>query len=99
VVAAFREELERALKDGFTDAEVAAAKSGIVQSRIQNRAQDGTLAAAWAGNIYLGRTFAFSKAFEDKVMALKAADVSAALRRYIDPAKVTVVKGGDFDKK
>src|SRR5688572_21910850 len=92
VEAAFREELARALKDGFTDAEVAAAKSGILQMRTQNRAQDGTVAAAWVGNLYLGRTWAFSKAFEDKIMSLDAAQVAAAMRRHLDPAKVTVVK-------
>ena len=96
--AAFREELERALKDGFTADEVANAKSGIMQTRLQNRAQDGTLAGAWTGNLYLGRTFAFSKQFEDKVMALTPAQVVAAMRKHLDPAKMTVVKAGDFSK-
>jgi zinc protease len=99
VEAAFKEELARALKDGFTDGEVQGARSGILQQRVQNRAQDGTLAGAWAGNLYLGRTFQFSKDFEAKLMALKTADVNAALRKYIDPAKVTIVKAGDFAKK
>jgi zinc protease len=99
VEAAFKEELERAIKEGFTEDELAAAKSGIMQMRVQNRSQDGTLANGWTGNLYLGRTFDFSKAFEDKIMALKAAEVSAALRKYLDPAKVTVVKAGDFAKK
>ena len=99
VEAAFREELARALKDGFTDAEVATAKSGILQARAQARAQDGALAAGWTGNLYLGRNFDWSKQFEDRVMALNAAEVVAALRKYVDPAKVTVVKAGDFAKK
>ena len=96
--AAFREEFERALKDGFTPEEVANAKSGILQTRLQNRAQDGALAGAWTGNLYLGRTFAFSKQFEDKVMALTPAQVVAAMRKHLDPAKMTVVKAGDFSK-
>ena len=99
VEAAFKEELARALKDGFTDAEVASAKSGILQMRAQNRAQDGTLAGAWVNNLFLGRTFAWSKQFEDALVALKTAEVVAALRRHIDPGKVTVVKAGDFSKK
>ncbi|MGZ5675499.1 MAG: M16 family metallopeptidase [Usitatibacter sp.] len=99
VEAAFKEEIARALKDGFTDAEIASAKSGILQMRAQNRSQDGALAGGWVGNLFLGRTFAFSKQFEDKIMALTAADVVAAFRKYIDPAKVTVVKAGDFAKK
>ena len=32
-------------------------------------------------------------------MALKPAEVAAALRKYIDPGKVSVVKAGDFSKK
>jgi zinc protease len=98
VESAFREELARAIKDGFTEAEVSGSKSGIIQARIQNRAQDGTLASAWASNLYLGRTFTFSKEFENKIKALTAADVNAALRKYIDPAKLTIVKAGDFSK-
>ena len=96
VESAAREELARALKEGFTDAEVASAKSGILQQRAQNRAQDGGLAAGWVANLHLGRTFAHSKQLEEKIAALTAADIVAALRRHIDPAKLTVVKAGDF---
>jgi zinc protease len=95
---AFKEELARALKEGFTEAEVANAKSGIIQKRVQNRAQDGTIAAAWTTNLYLGRTFAYSKQFEDKVMKLTAGDIVAALRKHLDPVKISVVKAGDFTK-
>ena len=96
VEVAFREELARALKDGVTAEELANAKSGIMQQRVQNRAQDGTLAGGWASLLHLGRTFAYSKAFEDKLMALTVDDVNAALRKHLDPARVTIVKAGDF---
>ncbi len=99
VEAALKEEVARALKEGFTDAEVASAKSGILQMRLQNRAQDGGLAAAWAANLYLGRTFDHSKQLEQKIMALTPAQVYEALRKHVDPAKLTVVKAGDFSKK
>ena len=46
--------------------------------------------------IHLGRTFAFSKAFEDKLSSLSVADVNAALRKHVDPARITIVKAGDF---
>ena len=81
-----------------TAEELANAKSGIMQQRVQNRAQDGTLAGAWASLLHLGRTFAYSKAFEDKLMALAVDDVNAALRKHLDPARVTIVKAGDFKK-
>jgi zinc protease len=97
VEAGFREEVARAIRDGFTDAEVSNAKSGILQVRAQTRAQDGALAAGWVNNLYLGRTFmTWSREFEEKIKALKPADVNAALRKHIDPAKLTVVKAGDF---
>ncbi len=96
VEAAFKEELARAIKDGFTEAELANAKSGAIQQREQARAQDGTLAGGWTFYLHHGRTFAFSKAFEDRVRALSVADVNAALRKHLDPARVTVVKAGDF---
>jgi predicted Zn-dependent peptidase len=32
------------------------------------------------------------------VKALTVADVNAALRKHIDPAKVTIVKAGNFSK-
>ena len=70
-----------------------------MQKRVQARSQDGTVASAWTGNLYLGRTWDFSKQFEEKILALRAAEVSAALRKYLDPAKVAVVKAGDFTKK
>ncbi len=98
VESAFREEIARAVKDGFTQKELAAAKSGILQIRAQNRAQDRALAGAWAANLYLGRTFTFSKQFEDKVTALTLEDVNAALRKHLDPAKISVVTAGDFRK-
>jgi len=96
VESAFREEVARALRDGFTDAEVASAKSGLLQTRVQNRSQDGVLAGGWVGNMHLGRTFQWSKELEAKISALTAADVTAAMRKYIDPKKMTVVKAGDF---
>ncbi|MDQ3025059.1 MAG: insulinase family protein [Pseudomonadota bacterium] len=99
VEAAFREEIARALKDGFTEAELASAKSGMLQARVQSRSQDSSVASGWTSNLFLGRTYAFSKQFEDKVMALKVSEVSAALRKYLDPSKITVVKAGDFTKK
>jgi zinc protease len=96
VEAAFREEVARAVKEGFTPEELANAKSGILQQRLQNRAQDGTLAGAWAALLHLDRTFAFSRAFEDRLAALTVDDVNAALRRHIDLARVTIVKAGSF---
>ena len=71
----------------------------LLQQRLQARAQDGALAGGWVYNLYLGRTFAFSKAFEDRLATLTVAEVNSALRKYLDPAKLTGVKAGDFNRK
>jgi zinc protease len=98
VEASFKEELARALKDGFTEAEVAAAKSGLLQKRVQTRAQDGSVASGWVHYMHYGRTFEFSKQFEERIKAATAADIVAALRKHLDPAKISFVKAGDFTK-
>jgi zinc protease len=96
--AAISEELQRALKDGFTAKEIAAAKSGMMQQRVQNRSKDDVLAIGWSKNLFLDRTYAWSKAFEDKLMALTPEQVNAAFRKAIDPAKMSVVLAGDQAK-
>ncbi len=98
VEAAFREELAKALKDGFMPAEIAAAKSGALQQRLQQRAQDGMLAGAWTGLMFVNRTFSFSQQFEERLSGLKADDLQAAMKKHLDPSKITVIKAGDFAK-
>jgi zinc protease len=96
--AAIREELDRVLKDGFTEAELVNAKSGLLQMRQQNRAKDTALAGGWARNLYLGRTFSWSKEFEAKLNAATLAQVNAAFRKAVDPAKLSVAMSGDEAK-
>jgi len=95
---AMKEEIARVLKDGFEEKEIAEAKSGWLQSRQVGRAQDGSLARTLALDLYLGRTLSWDDELEKKVGALTAADIQAAMRRNLDPAKMTIVKAGDFKK-
>ena len=95
---AFKEELARVLKDGFEAKEIAEAKSGWLQSRVVSRAQDAALARALTGNLYLKRTLAWDDAFEEKVKALSSEQILAAMRKYLDLSKMTIVKAGDFAK-
>ncbi len=96
--SAFREEIAKVLADGFTASEVADAKSGWLQSRQITRSQDASVARMLATELYLGRTFAWDAELDRKVQALTPEQVVAAMRRHIDPAKMTLVKAGDFDK-
>jgi zinc protease len=90
------EELERALKSGFTAKEVADAKSGILQSRILARSSDRALANALVNHLFLGRDFSWDAKFEQSIGAATPEAIDAALRHYIDPQSLFTVKAGDF---
>jgi len=96
--AAIRSELARAVKDGFTAEELAGAKSGLLQKRVQNRSQDRILASGWASFLYLGQTFEWSRQFERKLAAVTLPELNAAFRKAIDPARLSVVIAGDQSK-
>ncbi len=96
--SAFKEEIEKMLKDGFTAEEIAAAKKGWLQSRQVSRAQDNELAGRLNSYNFLNRTLAWDADLEKKVEALTADQITAALRRHINPAKMSIVKAGDFAK-
>jgi zinc protease len=96
VEAAFKEELARALKEGFTAQELAEGQRGLLNYRRLSRAQDGSIAAGWARNLYLGRTFAYSAKVDDALAKLTVADVNAALRKYVKPEQLVWAFAGDF---
>ena len=99
VEAALREELDKALKDGFTAAEVAKAKSEWQQNFAQIRIQDEQLVSRLLAHLDNGRTLlTWDKAFEELMLALTPEDMLAALRKHIDTSKLTIVKAGDFSK-
>jgi zinc protease len=96
VEAAFKEEIARALKDGFTGKELEEGKRGLLNYRRLSRAQDGNVAAALARNLDLGRSFAYAGQVDAKLAALTLDQVNAALRKYVDPARLVVGVAGDF---
>ena len=96
VEKAIREELERAVRDGFSAEEVEAGKKGILEARRLARTQDRSLAARIVGYLFIKRTFAWDIDLESKIASLTPAQVNAALKKYIDPAKVSLVTAGDF---
>jgi zinc protease len=93
---AVREEIERARKDGFTAEEVAAAKSGWLQGQQVSRSQDGELASLLQRHLFNGRTVAWNAELEKKVSTLTPEQTGAAFRKWIDPARISVVRAGDF---
>jgi zinc protease len=96
VEEAMNDELRKAFADGFTPEEVEAGKKGFLQARQLSRSSDPAVAGRLVAYLVLGRTFAWDADLERKVAALTPQQVLDAMRRHIDPAKLTVVKAGDF---
>jgi zinc protease len=95
---AFQEELAKVISEGFTEEEVTAAKSGWLQSRTVNRAQDQYLASTLNGYLFLGRAFDWDDSFEKKIQNLTVAEINEAMKKYLDPKAISIVKAGDFAK-
>jgi len=98
LVKAFNDEIAKILDSGFTDAEIAEAKKGWLQSRKVSRSNDRELARTLAGRDYLDRTLTWDEALEAKVGALTNAQILAAMKKFIDPSKISMVQAGDFKK-
>ncbi|MCU0620393.1 MAG: insulinase family protein [Gemmatimonadales bacterium] len=98
VAAAFREEMDRAVKQGFTAAEVAKGKEGLLQARQLGRSDDAALAGRLALGAFLERPLAWDAELEARIRALTPEQVNRAVATHIDPAKFVTVRAGDFAK-
>ncbi|MBZ5728870.1 MAG: insulinase family protein [Acidobacteriia bacterium] len=98
VEASVKDELARTVKDGFTADEVSAAKKSWLEEQTVARSQDGQLLTTLTQCERFDRTLKWQEALEAKVAALTPEQVSAAFRRYVDPAALVYVKAGDFKK-
>ena len=98
VERAIRDELGRAVRDGFSAEEIEAGKRSVLEARRLARAQDRALAGRIGHYLFVKRTFAWDLEFEDKIAKLTPAQVNAALRKHIDPARLSVVVAGDLKK-
>lgn len=98
VEAAIREEVDEFLKNGPGAEELQAAKSALLQARQLGRSRDPELAGLLVSQLLTGCTFTCEAELDNHLSGLTAAQVTAALRRYLDPKKLTWVKAGDFSK-
>jgi zinc protease len=98
VEAAAKEEMQRVIKDGFSAEEIEAAKKGYLEAQRLNLANDSTLAATLTWDLHLGRTIRWDEGLYKQIEVLTASQILAAMRRHIDPGKMSVFKAGDFAK-
>ncbi len=97
VEAAFREEIQKVLDEGFQEDEVVVAKGGYLQSRELERAQDASLVGMLTQGLYFDRTLAREAEFEERIRSLTLGEINAAIRRHLDLSKMMMVKSGDFE--
>lgn len=96
--AAFKDEINKVVTTGFTADELAAAKSGWTQQRTVGRAQDGNLAGTLNNYLFIKRDLKWDESYEKKVADLTVEQVNTAVKKYLDPTKINIVKAGDFAK-
>ncbi|MCX7171419.1 MAG: pitrilysin family protein [Proteobacteria bacterium] len=98
--AAIREEVARALQDGFSATETASAIDNLLQLRMQNRAQDAVVASAWNDYLELGRSFvSWSERIDQQIKAVTPESALAALRKYVQVDKISFAIAADPAKR
>lgn len=96
--AAFLEEIQKVIDEGFTKEEVSAAVNGWLQSRNVTRAQDRSLANTLSSYLFIDRTLLWDAELEKKVSELTPEQIHSAMKKYIRPELMNIVKAGDFAK-
>lgn len=96
VEAGATEEVARLVGDGVLPDELERAKAGYLQQQQVSRANDAMLAAMLAKQLHVGRTMKFVADLEEQVGKLTPDAVGQALRKYIDPARLSSVAAGDL---
>lgn len=99
VEAAWKEEVSKALKDGFTAQELADNKKSYANVQQTNLGMDNTLINLVNKKLQYGVSLDEYDALNTKIQALKLEEVNAALKKYLSLDKIISVYAGDFNKK
>ena len=93
------QELNKILKDGVTDKELADAKNGYLRQLRLSRSSDSSLASQLQSSQQAGRTMAYYTRLEKQINATTKARVQQVLQKYIKTKRLHIVAGGDFSGK
>jgi zinc protease len=99
VETAIKEELDRLVKEGFTDDEVNDGVKALLNYRKLSRAQDGTLVSTWLDYLETNRSFKWAAEMDQKLSQLTAESVNTAIKQYLKPEGFSSVAAGDFKKQ
>jgi zinc protease len=93
------EEVRRALEKGFDAKEVAEAKTGFISERKGRRADDSYVAGMLVQRLHEERPLDWDATYEGEVEKLTPEQLQGALRKHLDPAKMSTVEAGSFEQK
>ncbi|HLO93302.1 MAG TPA: pitrilysin family protein, partial [Burkholderiaceae bacterium] len=96
VETALREEVARALKDGFSAKELDEAKQALLNQRRLGLAQDGAVAGMLSSQQRLDRSFAREQQLDEALQKQTLEQVNTALRKHFKLEAFQLVFAGDF---
>jgi zinc protease len=99
VDAAIKEEINNALKDGFTKEELDNTLKGWLNERAVSLGTDNFLINLVNGVLYYGNSLDDYTDLETKVKALNVETINKAMAKYLSSDKLILIYAGDFNKK
>lgn len=99
LVQSFKEEVIRAVEEGFTQEEVTLAVNSIVDSRKGRRASDGAIANMLHHGMFFNREMSHFQEVDDRYATVTLEEVNEAFRKYVSVEKFSIVVAGDLEKE
>ncbi len=96
--SALRNEVDKAIKGGFTADELSKAKKSWIEQNKTSLGSNDNLAGILQFYMLTDRELDEYTKFQDKIDALTLDAVNAALRKHFDQSKLVLIYGGDFEK-
>lgn len=98
VDAALREEIDNALKNGFTQTELKSNKDSWLIGRTTNLGSDGYLLDLINNSLYNNSSLDEYTELENNVKNLTTDKVNQVVKKYIKPSELIFIYAGDFEK-
>lgn len=96
---ALQEEVDRAYREGFDQAELDASRSALMDQRRQILSGEGFVASLLASNLFWHTDMTRWTRRDQQLQALTLEQVNAAYRKWIDPNKALTISAGSFRDK
>jgi zinc protease len=96
-LASTQRELQKWWQDGVTAEELKARKTDLIGSFQVSLATSGGIAATMLRTVQRGLPLSWIDEYPQSVDAITLAQVNGAIKRYVDPQKLIIIKAGSVD--